>query len=180
MFHRNSFISTQTAHPVLGSVEATINTKCIRYDITVTNWNHQNGLVLHKIVIWGGMFLQTQESLYMKLLISQEKMNNVAGYLNIQKWNECKEMILTFSISLEGILVFKSRKRASFQTFLNNIRSMCGCRQGQTHKQPFNNLSSHHQGLICLLHAQNEHSWVNWIINSLSIFRETEGSFQSQ
>lgn len=155
-----------SAHPVLESVEVTINTKCIQYDITVTNWNHQNGLESHKIVIWGWMFLLTQESLYMKLPFSQEEMNDVAGYLNIQKQNKCKEMILTFFISLEGILVFKSRKGASFETFLNNIRSMCSCRQGQTHKQPFNNSTSH-QGLICLLHAQNEHSWGSWIINNL-------------
>lgn len=60
------------------------------------------------------MFLLTQESLYMKLLFSLEEMNDVAGYLNIQKQNKCKEMILTVFISLEGILVFKSRKGASF------------------------------------------------------------------
>jgi len=34
--------------------------------------------------------------------------NDVAGYLYIQKW---RKMTLTFSISLEGILVFKSKKK---------------------------------------------------------------------
>lgn len=34
--------------------------------------------------------------------------NDVAGYLYIQKW---RKITLTFSISLEGILVFKSKKK---------------------------------------------------------------------
>lgn len=70
----------QSAHSVLGSVEATKNTECIQYDITVINWNHQNGcLVSHKI-IRGGMFLLTQKSLCMKFLIFQEETMSQATF----------------------------------------------------------------------------------------------------